>query len=108
MKEFLASRKVKEWDDENYLIAGFWLHWGEMKEGYIYMGGGSGYTLSRKALKAYVEGPLQTCNVFGEGSAEDVMFSDCAKELNGNKFIDTRDSVGAHRYHQLPVQRHAT
>jgi glycoprotein-N-acetylgalactosamine 3-beta-galactosyltransferase len=109
LKEFLASDKVREWDlvPDQYMIAGFWTHWGKSPEGYFYLGGGSGYTLSRKALKAYVEGPLQTCNPTQEGTAEDVAFSNCAKQLNP-KFIDTRDSTGAHRYHQMPVQRHAS
>jgi hypothetical protein len=80
--------------------------WG--RKGYFFLGGGSGYTLSKKALKAYVEGPLQTRKTGQEGSAEDVAFSDCARELN-TKFIDTtRDEFGAHRYHQRPVRRHAT
>ena len=63
MKEFLASDKVREWDEvpDQYLIAGFWINWGGgqwVPPGEFYLGGGSGYTLSRKALKAYVEGPL--------------------------------------------------
>jgi hypothetical protein len=111
LKEFLASEKVQEWDEkpDQYLMAGYWMHWGDMKDGYFYLGGGSGYTLSRKALKAYVEGPLQTCkHAFKDySSKEDLIFTDCARDLT-TKFIDTRDSLGAHRYHQLPVQRHST
>jgi glycoprotein-N-acetylgalactosamine 3-beta-galactosyltransferase len=112
LKEFLASEKVQRWEEvpDQYLFAGFWLHWGHhpvRPEGSFYLGGGSGYTLSRKALKAYVEGPLQTCKTHLETQKEDLFFSKCAKELN-KKFIDTRDSSGAHRYHQLPVQRHST
>jgi glycoprotein-N-acetylgalactosamine 3-beta-galactosyltransferase len=109
LKEFLASDKVKEWDQipDQFLFAGFWNHFGKMPEGYFFLGGGSGYTLSKKALKAFVEGPLQTCKTGQEGSAEDVYFTDCARELN-TKFIDTRDEFGAHRYNQIPVQRHAT
>jgi glycoprotein-N-acetylgalactosamine 3-beta-galactosyltransferase len=111
LKEFLASEKVREWDEkpDQYLMAGYWMHWGDMKDGYFYLGGGSGYTLSRKALKAYVEGPLQKCiHVFKDySSKEDMIFTDCARDLT-TKFIDTRDSLGAHRYHQMPVQRHST
>jgi glycoprotein-N-acetylgalactosamine 3-beta-galactosyltransferase len=108
LKEFLSSDFVKDYDKvpNQYLFAGF-----SMKHGYArtnYLGGGSGYTMSRKMLRAFVEGPLQLCCVDFEGSAEDVIISDCAKVLNANSFIDTRDLKGAHRYHQLPVQRHAT
>lgn len=92
------------------MIAGFWMHWGAMKEGYFYLGGGggSGYTLSKKALKAFVEGPLQTCNVKYNSSEQDVWFTKCARILTKNNFIYTRDASGAHRYHQMPVQLHAT
>mmetsp|Transcript_20392 Transcript_20392/g.44550 ORF Transcript_20392/g.44550 Transcript_20392/m.44550 type:complete len:413 (-) Transcript_20392:605-1843(-) len=109
MKEFLASTKVYNWENVqgNLLFAGFWVHWGHMPEGYFYLGGGSGYTMSRKALKAFVEGPLQTCQTHREGSAEDVFFTECARELN-TEFIDTRDSLGAHRYHQMPIGRHSS
>lgn len=109
MKEFLASEKVRKWDEvpNQYMFAGFWMHNRKEPEGYFYLGGGSGYTMSRKALKAYVEGPLQTCETTKEGNSEDVNFSNCVRTLT-TKFIDTRDSAGAHRYHQLPVERHAT
>ena len=110
LKEFLASEKVKDWDkvSDQYMIAGFWMHWGAMKEGYFYLGGGSGYTLSKKAWKAFVEGPLQTCNVKYNSSEQDVWFTKCARILTKNNFIYTRDASGAHRYHQMPVQLHAT
>jgi len=107
MKEFLASDMVREWEEvqDQYLFAGFWMNWGNMEDGSFYLGGGSGYTLSKKSLKAYVEGPLQTCDTRKEGSSEDVAFTDCARNLT-NKFIDTRDSSGAYRYHQLSVSSH--
>ena len=108
MKEFLASNRVREWDEvpDQYLFAGFWTHWGgAMEDGYFYLGGGSGYTLSKKSLKAYVEGPLQSCQPDKEGSEEDKIFSDCARYLT-NMFIDTTDSSGAHRYHQQSVSDH--
>lgn len=111
LKEFLASKRVQDWDKVpgQYLMAGYWMNWGDMGDGYFYLGGGSGYTISQKALKAYVEGPLQTCkHVYKDyASKEDLIFTECARDLT-TKFIDTRDSVGAHRYHQMPVQRHST
>ena len=104
MKEFLESVEVRRWESEpgHYLFAGFWAHWGKMKEGYFYLGGGSGYTMSNHALKAFVEGPLQTCNPYQEGSAEDVWISDCARLLS-NKFLYTGDTEGRQRYHQGPI-----
>jgi hypothetical protein len=56
--------------------------------------------LSRKALKVYVEGPLQVCNADMSGSMEDVIFTRCVHQYISNEtFIDTRDEAGAHRYH---------
>lgn len=74
-----------------------------MPEGEFYLAGGSGYTLSRKALKAYVEGPLQTCNPNNEGSAEDLFLTQCAREYMTKRFIYTGDIDGSQRYHQGPV-----
>jgi len=108
LKEYLASEEVRKWDEVpgQYLFAGFWVHWGGMKPGEFYLGGGSGYSISRKALKAFVEGPLQTCNTHFEGSSEDLKISECMRNLTSNKFIYTADSSGAHRYHQGPIWNH--
>lgn len=109
LKEFLVSDKVQEWDQvpDQYMIAGFrmLLTFGRAKLSFF--GGGSGYTVSRKALKAFVEGPLQFCDTDSENPNEDIWFSKCA-ELLSSKFIDTRDSSGAHRYHQMSIQVHST
>ena len=104
MKEFLESDEVKRWESVpgHYLFAGFWAHWGKMIDGYFYLGGGSGYTISKNGLKTFVEGPLQTCNPYQEGSAEDVWFSDCARLLS-SEFIYTGDMEGGQRYHQGPI-----
>lgn len=102
MKEFLASDRVKQWDEvpDQYVFAGFWMQMGGDK---FYLGGGSGYTISRKALKAYVEGPLQTCETGKEGSAEDLVLMGICLNNFTSKLIYTADSSGAHRYHQSPV-----
>eukprot|EP00578_Thalassiosira_sp_NH16_P024268 CAMPEP_0181100498 /NCGR_PEP_ID=MMETSP1071-20121207/13226_1 /TAXON_ID=35127 /ORGANISM="Thalassiosira sp., Strain NH16" /LENGTH=897 /DNA_ID=CAMNT_0023183233 /DNA_START=126 /DNA_END=2819 /DNA_ORIENTATION=+ len=108
LKEFLASDMVQNYENtpNQYVFAGFLMnHRFSLRD---YLGGGSGYTMSKKMLKAFVEGPLQTCSTTREGGAEDVFISECAQELNKKYWIDTRDSAGAHRYHQLSVQRHAT
>lgn len=109
LKEFLASDKVKEWDgtEGKYALLGF-IHQHHKYPNREYLAGGSGYTMSKKMLKAYVEGPLQTCDPGREGSQEDVAISECAQKLTEHYFIDSRDAVGAHRYHQCPVQELAT
>ena len=78
------------------------MHWGKMEEGHFYLGGGSGYNISSKALKAFVEGPLQLCSVTQEGSAGDVYFTNCARNLT-SEFIYTGDEYGGLRYIQGPV-----
>jgi len=107
LKEFLQSNFVKDYEKvpNNHIFAGFPMKHQWYKNDFIC--GGPGYTMSRKMLKAFVEGPLQTCKTHLEAPSEDIMVSECAKLLNKNYFIDTRDSKGAHRYHQLSVQGHA-
>lgn len=108
LKEFCATEGTA-WEQaspHNLFFAGYWSSKPWKGNNTHYLGGGSGYTLSRKALQAFVEGPLQTCRPFAEGSAEDVHVSTCFREhLTGN-WIDTRDAQGAHRYHQLGLHRH--
>lgn len=116
LKEFLGSKEVQEWESkpDHYLFAGFWMnqdvnHKGKkQRQGYtpssneFYLGGGSGYTLSRKSLKAYAEGPLQTCRTYEESPMEDIIFGHCIHEMTSN-FFYTGDVDGSHRYHQGPV-----
>ncbi len=112
MKEFLASDKVKEWEEvpDQYFIGGFWMNWPMMKipKGEFYFGGGSGYTLSRKALKAHVEGPLQVCDLKTDNGMEDFYFSSCVRRYLTQKYFDTRDEFGAHRYHQVNITMHSS
>ena len=109
LKEFLVSKRIQEWEatEGQYIYAGFWLtgfHWNNTKlhKKYFFLGGGSGYTISRKGLKAFVEGPLQTCDPYQDDSYEDIWFSDCARMVS-NKFVYTGDSNGGQRYHQGPI-----
>jgi hypothetical protein len=106
LKVFLSSKEVKKWESVQgqYVFAGFWLHWRKLglHEGYFFLGGGSGYTISKKGLKAFVEGPLQTCNPYEDDSYEDIWFSDCARTISNN-FIYTGDEQGGQRYHQGPI-----
>ena len=118
MKEFLASDKIRQWDETpgKVSITGFWTFWnimdGEANNGKFYLNGGPGYTLSRKALKAYVEGPLQSCERIDpvDNGMEDIQFSKCLWMHNFtemNAFPDTRDEVGAHRYHSMNITAHS-
>ena len=119
MKEFLASEKVRAWDASagKVTMAGFWMHWSDKDfgtfpgVGKFYLNGGPGYTFSRKALKAYVEGPMEICE-YEDTAAEDLKQSDCLWDwrnnyTESNAFIDTRDEDGAHRYHSLDIGTHA-
>ena len=116
MKEFLASDKVMEWDNtqDKQVIAGDWLHWeapyGKFPpSGTFYLNGAPGYTLSRKALKMYVEGPMEACEWKNTGM-EDLAFSECLRSQNyteENTFINTIDDVGAHRYHPMNITHHS-
>jgi len=109
LKEFLAANQ--EWEDQSedhYIFGGFIFSWSKMASLQHYMGGGSGYTLSAKALKRYVEGPLQFCNTDSEVENEDVYLSNCFHEHVSSDWLDSRDASGAHRYHQMAVDQHAT
>eukprot|EP00557_Chaetoceros_sp_GSL56_P014244 CAMPEP_0176485022 /NCGR_PEP_ID=MMETSP0200_2-20121128/4821_1 /TAXON_ID=947934 /ORGANISM="Chaetoceros sp., Strain GSL56" /LENGTH=338 /DNA_ID=CAMNT_0017881645 /DNA_START=45 /DNA_END=1058 /DNA_ORIENTATION=+ len=82
LKEFLFESQAWENSNKNndrYVFAGFLYSWGSKKHEQLrhYLGGGSGYTLSAKALKAYAEGPLQVCETSIEGPNEDVHVSNC-------------------------------
>ncbi len=114
MKEVLASKKVREWDETpgKVSILGFWTNWGSYPQegdGKFYLNGAPGYTFSRKALKAYVEGTLETCQAH-DTPAEDIAQSRCLWSKNytdHNAFIDTRDEEGAHRYHAQDIYFHS-
>ena len=112
LKEFLASKEIQSYENDpgKLIFAGEWLIMKDTraKGNYTnyYMGGGSGYTLSRKALKTFVEGPLQN-EVFNwklSASDEDCRISDMFRIILNVTGIDTRDEFGAHRFHQMGVQ----
>ena len=109
LKEFLNSPEIMFYEDVpgNLMFAGGYM-FGEYshEESGFYFGGGSGYTLSRKALKAFVELPLQDHN-FGfklRASDEDVRISNMFRIFLNTTGVDTRDASGAHRYHQNGIQ----
>ena len=78
------------------------MHWGKMEEGYFYIGGGSGYTISGKELKTFVEVALQFFSVTQEGSDEGVYFTNCAINFT-SEFLYIGDESGGHRYIQYLV-----
>ena len=110
LREYLGSSEVQSYEavPGRLLIAGGWLSWGDrLKSDFFnyYLGGGSGYTLSRKALKTLVEGPLQVHQINKKlrASDEDCRISDMFRLGLNVTGIDTRDKFGAHRFHHLGV-----
>ena len=112
LKDFLASPEVQSFEDKkpgNLMFAGDWLIWGSLFNGpkfNYYLGGGSGYTMSRKALKAFTEGPLQEKTYGADGRfrnapEEDMLVSELFRNYLNVTGMDTRDEYGAQRYHQI-------
>lgn len=97
---------------EKPLFFGFWMHSPDWKqnhkypEDFYYMGGGSGYTISRAALRQFVQHAIPVCQPEKEAPQEDVLVSWCFRSVLNVTGVDTRDETGAHRYHQLPVNRY--
>ena len=119
LKEFLGSESVQQYQATNhgFFYSGFWIHQdrkdlftpigNETESNFVYMGGGSGYTMSKYVIKAFVENVLGNCLVTKEGSSEDVNMALCLRMYLNITGYDSRDQVGAHRYHQLTIERHA-
>jgi glycoprotein-N-acetylgalactosamine 3-beta-galactosyltransferase len=115
LKDFLASPEVQSFEDQkpgNLMLAGDWVIWGDIasEPNYnYYLGGGSGYTMSRKTLKAFAEGPLQD-EKYGDmsTSGEDIKNSELFRNYFNVTGMDTRDEYGAHRYHQVNAYDAAT
>jgi hypothetical protein len=115
--ELLSSQEVYDWEydggeqNNQYFIGGFWAHWNYIKRRFgehgFYFTGGPGYVLSRKALKAYVEGPMQYCEAYTNTPEEDIMFATCVHNHFTNKFFDTRDEFGAHRFLMHNITAHS-
>eukprot|EP00522_Entomoneis_paludosa_P001980 CAMPEP_0172472210 /NCGR_PEP_ID=MMETSP1065-20121228/68219_1 /TAXON_ID=265537 /ORGANISM="Amphiprora paludosa, Strain CCMP125" /LENGTH=407 /DNA_ID=CAMNT_0013230341 /DNA_START=301 /DNA_END=1524 /DNA_ORIENTATION=+ len=114
LKAFLVSPSVTrhEQEENKPLFSGFWMHsphWKENKkypDDFYYLGGGSGYTLGRSALQQFVEKAIPICRPNKEAPQEDLLVSWCFKDILNVSGFDTRDASGAHRYHQLPVDRY--
>ena len=111
LREFLSSHEVQNYENipGNLFYAGFPIWYGGLPEKERYNGGGSGYTLSKRALKAFVEGPLQVGFTDLITADEDrrvgMLFRDYLNVSASD--VDTRDDIGAHRYHQFGVDRYA-
>eukprot|EP00970_Alexandrium_tamarense_P006222 scaffold1054_cov281-Alexandrium_tamarense.AAC.7 len=66
----------------------------------LYLGGGSGYTLNKAALKSLVVHGFPSCFPHEKTSAEDMMVSKCFEKI-GIFPYDSKDETGAERYLQL-------
>ncbi|EED88781.1 hypothetical protein THAPSDRAFT_269773 [Thalassiosira pseudonana CCMP1335] len=69
-------------------------------ENKLYLGGGSGYTLNKAALKSLVVHGFPSCFPHEKTSAEDMMVSKCFEKI-GIFPYDSKDETGAERYLQL-------
>ena len=133
LKEFLQEKSLQNYQGQHngWLYTGFPLYTDdkkllrrdhdEYKNNFFYMGGGSGYTLSRELIREFVNNPnlLCKCKMTYDGAQEDVMMGLCLRKyLNITIGYDSRDNIifnpktngmtkGSHRYHQLSVDRHA-
>ena len=73
-----------------------------------YTSGGSGYALSRKALKRLVEEAFPVpkyCKPSSKEGSEDVFMGQCLESIGITPF-DTRDHIGRQRYLPLPPESH--
>lgn len=64
---------------------------------FYYLGGGSGYSLSRSALDLFVEKALLSCKPDEQASYEDLLMGYCMKQL-GLLGYNAQDESGADRY----------
>jgi hypothetical protein len=113
LKAFVSSAQVANTTNHGQrpLFAGYWAHlkwWGdEYPENFYFLSGGPGYTLSRSALKAFVEQALPTCRAKADDPFEDLNVAWCFYHMLNISGIDTRDETGAQRYHPMSAEMHA-
>ncbi|XP_017006855.3 glycoprotein-N-acetylgalactosamine 3-beta-galactosyltransferase 1 [Drosophila takahashii] len=68
----------------------------------LYMSGGAGYVLSKKAVKILVRGAAKNCRP-GDQGTEDLDMGICLRLLNV-RFGDSRDIFGRHRFFSLSLE----
>lgn len=117
LKAFVSSPPVVNLTMSNHpFFAGFWTHWGDgvnpkkrqQWNDFYYLGGGPGYTMNARALQLFVEKVSNQCpKRHNDGSTEDLFVSWCFRYAINLVGYDTRDELGAHRYHLLNLEQHA-
>ena len=107
LKAYLSSMNPEE-----VLYAGEWIRGGKtLPDDFVYAGGGPGYTLSRGALKRFVEKAMLTCFASTQVSFEDLLMGVCMRFFLGvPRPADTVDEAINQRYHgadpQLAAEYH--
>uniref|UniRef100_A0A6P4FP08 N-acetylgalactosaminide beta-1,3-galactosyltransferase n=1 Tax=Drosophila rhopaloa TaxID=1041015 RepID=A0A6P4FP08_DRORH len=69
---------------------------------HVYMSGGAGYVLSKRAVKKLVDGVVKHC-LPGDKGTEDYQMGECLRELHV-KAYDSRDIYGRHRFFSLTLE----
>ena len=114
LKDFVSSVTTTP---EQAFTTGFWMPcFPELqryactnRDDFYYLGGGSGYALSRGALRKFVEdGALDRCRKGHDNSMEDVNVAWCFWHELHVKGHDSRDASGAQRFHQLSALQQAS
>ena len=115
LKEFLSSEDVQTYQHQQnggHFYSGYWIYQKHQRwpNGFFYMGGGSGYVMSRETLIGFAQKVLPECkHSRTKGSSnEDVKTAYCLRRVLNVTGYDSRDSTGAHRFHQLMISVHAT
>ena len=108
---FLIVENLKAYlstvDPDEVLYAGGWTRptWKpHLPDDFFYAGGGPGYTLSREALKQFVELALPTCFAKTMVSFEDLVMGLCMRFFLGVQPSDTVDKAIKQRYHGVDPQ----
>ena len=101
---------VRTLNPNDIVYVGQWTHptWLVGKEPgldkeFYYAGGGPGYTLSRRALKEFVEKALLTCQANRYEAKEDFFVGWCMREVLGTRPGRYRDRHGQPMYHGFDV-----
>jgi len=104
LQELLEQNQTRTADDDFFLGRRF--H-GPDSIGY-FNSGGSGYVLSRGALRKYIQLGFDhpDCSPTARTSAEDVMMAQCLDKVFQIGLIDTRDSELRERFHPFSPEKH--
>eukprot|EP00536_Pseudo-nitzschia_multiseries_P009513 jgi/Psemu1/200882/e_gw1.267.18.1 len=104
LKQFLTSPDFVEYagvgTNPNNVYTGSFTHpsWLNHGKDFYYMGGGSGYIISRKTVKALVEEVFPVCKNNTDESPEDLFMGLCLRDVLNVTGYDSRDANGGERF----------